>query len=102
MSDGDFWRDKALDLVEHASLEREAWVAKAKTVAEKLAKRNGTVTSEDVRTAHPIPYGIDPRILGAVFRGNQWERAGFQKTPRACAHSRPIAVWRLKEMSHNP
>ena len=88
-------RNRALDLVEHASEERQDYVVKARRIARLHALTHGTVTSEDVRKKAPVPDGMDPRILGAVFRTSEWKRVGFRQTPRASAHCRPISVWKL-------
>ncbi len=87
----------ALHRVEYASLAREEWLTAARQVAEEIAQRSGTVTSDEVRLALPVPDGWDPRILGAVFRhGTKWKRAGIARTTQSQAHARPITVWALK------
>jgi len=88
-------RDVALDLVEHTTTEREDWVADARRYAIWYSGAYGQVTSDDVRIARPIPDGVDPRILGAVFRPSKlWLKVGYQPTTMVQAHGRPIAVWR--------
>lgn len=91
----------ALDLVEDATEQRRQWVQDARRAAQLIAEVTGTVTSDDVREAVPMPEDWDPRILGAVFRngkhGPRFERVGYVQTRSARAHARPIAVWRLEE-----
>lgn len=97
-------RDEAIDAVGGVDPEdeaRQAWVAAAKVVAMHIARDCGSVTSDDVRLACPIPTGVDPRILGAVFKGLPLRRRGYRETQFRQAHGRPISVWVLDPEKNN-
>jgi len=75
----------------------------AREVAMQLAARDGQVTSSDVLTIlrrrgyGPVLDQTDTRFMGAVFRGQEWERVGYLSgTDSPGSHSRPVAVWRLR------
>ena len=68
-------------------------------VAKRLAQTKGEITSDDVHEAHPIPPGIDGRIMGAVFSKKEWVRVGYQPSRRKDQnHGRVVSRWRLREM----
>lgn len=77
------------------------YLDKARAAAIKLAQAKGTITIDDVWDVCPPPSGIDPRILGGVFRrveGFRWEGVGYQKSRRSASnHGRPVAIWSLIE-----
>lgn len=69
-----------------------------KDVARQLALQKGVITTDDIHLAHPIPDGIDGRVLGAVFRTSEWICVGHVKSTRTKDnHGRRIARWQLKE-----
>lgn len=76
---------------------RRTQVALARESAIRLAVEHGTVTSPDVvadlKTRGQWFTGLDPRLMGAVFRRG-WNRTGFV---RGGSHGRPVALWELKE-----
>jgi hypothetical protein len=74
------------------------YVARARKAARELSTVRGCITIDDVWDVCPVPPGIDPRVLGAVFKGSheQWEAAGYQRSRRKVNHGRPVAVWRLR------
>lgn len=67
--------------------------------AQRLAKERGEITTDDVWEAHPIPAGIEPRIMAAAFKPRSlWHKTGrYVPTKRPEANRRPIAVWVLSE-----
>ena len=86
---GAYLRDEALDAVEFTSEERRQWVKDARQIAITMCRLNGTVSTDDLREKVTIPPGIDPRILGAVFRGGKgspFVRAGWKQTNQIQAH----------------
>lgn len=97
ISIGRLLRDKSIDRVAFSNEHRARWLSMARDVAVLIAKKNGRVTSDDVRKALPVPEGVDPRILGAVFRFGKWEKIGYTATSMRQAHARPISVWKLRE-----
>jgi len=82
---------------------RKHWLASARAVARHLAHRNGTVTIDEVRRHCEPPQGIDPRVMGAVFRAAEFEATGhYRKSDRRESHNRPVAVFRLAEAAPGP
>lgn len=68
--------------------------------ARRLALEKGEITSDDVWAAHPIPAGVEPRIMAAAFKPRAaWIKTGrYVPTKRPSANKRPIPVWTLREM----
>lgn len=85
-------KQEAFDLFE---THRAEWIASARTEARKIAKKNGSVTINEVRAAVPIPNGVDPRVAGGVFRGGEWLCLGYVSSARNTSHGRPIARFAL-------
>ena len=71
---------------------REDYLAEARLAAESLANERGVITVNDVREVCPPPDGIDPRVMGAIFRSKAWEKVGYISSSRA--HMRPIAQFK--------
>lgn len=68
--------------------------------AVRLAQEKGEITADDLHEAFPIPPGVDPRILGAVFRSGAWVCTGYVKSRRTEKnHGRRIAQWQLRGSS---
>lgn len=65
----------------------------------RLAQEKGTITSDDVWDAHPIPAGIEPRIMASAFKPRaRWRKTGqYVPTRRPSANRRPIPCWELRE-----
>lgn len=75
---------------------RANWLAYARETARRLAQHGREVTIDDVRASCPPPSGVDPRVMGAVFNGRDWECVRYERSSRAACHSRPIGVFKLK------
>ena len=84
-------KEDAFDALEQA---RAEWLAKARATAETLGRLKGVVTVDDVRAECPPPAAVDPRVMGAIFRGDQWEADGYVRSTRRECHKRPIAQFR--------
>lgn len=67
----------------------------ARLIAYKICKENGQVTVDDVRKIVSLPYEIDGRIFGAVFKGKEWKKVGYTQTQIRSSHGRPISVFKL-------
>lgn len=78
---------------------RADWLERARSSAIELAAANEKVTIDDVRDVCPPPEDVDPRVMGAVFRGKHWECVGYQKSRRKSCHNRPVGVFRLKDLA---
>lgn len=100
MTQGDLFRDEAIDRVEE-NADRE-WMNWALFLIRLIAGQSSVLTSDDVwesllgyNTTH------DNRAMGAVMRKaqtNGWIEPTDRvvKSTRAVCHSRPIRVWRSK------
>lgn len=88
-----FFEQKILQLFEEY---RADWLARAREAARCLGATGRTVTVDDVRAVCPPPDGIDPRVMGAVFRNKDWECLGYERSTRATCHNRPVGVFRLR------
>lgn len=76
-----------------------AWIARARAAARGIAAEKGAVTVNDVRAVCLPPEDADPRIMGSVFRPDEFARVGFQVSERRSCHGRMIGVFRLKGMA---
>lgn len=86
-------KDEALDALEVA---RAEWLAAARAWARIYASAGQIITINDVRRhGPPIPDGVDPRVAGAVFRGDDWVNLGYTTSNRKASHGRPVARFRL-------
>lgn len=74
---------------------RADWLAQARRTAYLIANSSGTITTDDIHKHCPIPDGIDPRVMGAVFAGHKWRKIGYVQSTRKACHSRPIGVFQL-------
>ncbi len=74
-------------------------VEKLRAAARTLAAGGREITSDDVHEVCPVPPGVDPRIMGAVFHPrSEWQRVGTQPSRRRDAnHGRWISRWALRE-----
>lgn len=90
--DGPALRDQALDRLAAA---RAEWLTRAIVAAHALIYSFGEVTADDIHQATPIPDGIDPRVMGAVFRG-RFRVLRHQPSRRSSRHACPIPVWGRK------
>lgn len=78
---------------------RAEFLAKARRVALQLGKKGRAVTINDVRVLCPPPENIDPRIMGAVFRTQDWDRLDYVSTNRRACHGRPVAVFVRRDLT---
>jgi hypothetical protein len=83
-----------------AELTRKQLLEIARLFAIQIARRNGSVTSDDV-FYEMLREGYDPTALGpaagSVFRGKEWVFTGeWKKSQRLTNHASDLRVWRLK------
>ena len=90
-------KQQALDLFEFSSA--KDWLEYARREAVALYRKlNRSITIDDLREVCPPPGGaIDDRVMGAVFRNDQWEPDGYTQSERKVCHGRPIRTFRLRE-----
>ena|SRR3990167_451308 len=77
----------------------ECFVSTMRGIARILARRRGVVNMDDLREI-ANEYGIVPNhqnAFGGIFRGQEWEIAGYTQSKIPSNHARRIATWRLKE-----
>ena len=91
--DGPARRDAALDALEQA---RRAWVGRARFAAFFIVGQRGEVSADDIHEHCPVPEGVDPRAMGAVFRRGSFRVLRYQPSRRAINHARLIPVWGAK------
>ena len=75
---------------------RSEWLEGARAVARRLGA-DGAVTVNDVRRLCPLPPGIDPRVMGAVFNKSEWVCVGYKRSSRSTCHNRPIGTFVLRD-----
>lgn len=96
----DYFQNEILPLFEE---HRGDYLAEARAKAEELAELDpqGICTIEMVRAHCPVPEGVNPNVLGAVFRGpkNRWELIGYVKSNRASSHGRRVGVYQLQAVT---
>jgi hypothetical protein len=82
-----------LDLLEE---HRAPYLDRAREAALKLLERRDQIHINHVREVCPPPAHIDPRVMGAVLKGWQFESTGvFLLSSRDTCHRRPIQWFRL-------
>jgi hypothetical protein len=86
-------KEAALALLEQT---RAEYLQDAREAAMRLGEQHDQVTIDDVRAVCPPPAGIDPRVMGAVFRGRLWKAVGFVSSTRATCHRRPVRLFALR------
>ena len=87
-------RDAALGLLERT---RAEWLAYARRYAVLHARLHGSVCADDTHRRCPIPEGLDPRVMGAVFQIKELVPDGYVPTKRPEAHARPIRRFVLRK-----
>jgi hypothetical protein len=72
------------------------YLAAARDAARKLLETRESVTVNDIRAICPPPPGVDPRVMGAIFRHRDFEATGeFVLSSRSECNHRPIQRFRL-------
>jgi hypothetical protein len=71
-------------------------LGQARALAVVICQKRGSVTADDVRAILPIPLGVHPNVMGAVFNSPLFECIGWQRSEQPQRHANRIAVWRLR------
>jgi hypothetical protein len=90
---GEKLKQHGLDAIE---IKEGDFVGTARSIAELLAKKNGTVTMDEVREVLDL-LGVQPahsNSFGAVFKNKRWIYAGMRKSNRPSNHARMVRIWR--------
>ena len=83
-----------LDIMRHHEATKAEYLAKARNFAKVFCKVNGSVSINEVREAVPVPDDVHPSVLGAVFRGHQWQPDGYTVAKHPSAHARTIRTYK--------
>lgn len=75
------------------------WLAEARSRALEIGRDGRSVTVDNVREELPPPEGVDPRVMGAIFRTSDWEAVGFVNSRRRLCHNRPIREFKRRDVS---
>jgi hypothetical protein len=86
--------EAVVDLFERC---RAEYLKAARASIIQLARDGRVVTINDVIKFGPkLPEGVDPRVRGAVFQRDVWDRLGYGPSDRRVSHGRPLQRFRLK------
>jgi hypothetical protein len=77
--------------------DRRAWLMQARSAARSIAMKRGSVTIDEVREHCPPPDDADPRVMGAVFKRDEFELIDYIESRRKACHGRHIGIFRLRE-----
>jgi len=91
----DIFGEDVLPLFEEGS--QQEWLEYARQVARALCERHGETHIDAVRDICPPPEDVDPRIMGAVFKGGEFELVRYTRSMRLTCHRRVIGIHRLKQ-----
>lgn len=85
-------RDSQLDMFELRDTE---FLSHCRQLAVAVARQQGTVCINDVRSQVTLPPNLHPSVFGAVFKSPQFEVCGITNATHASAHARMIRVYKL-------
>lgn len=74
---------------DHEFLER------CRRTALEIARRQLTVSINDVRKFVDVPPGIHPSVLGAVFKDKRFKAVGYTEATHTAAHGRVVRVYQI-------
>ena len=85
--------------MQRAAEGRDGWLAYARSVAVRIAREWGCVSSDDLWAAGITPPpNTSSNIFGSVFAGDsRFVFMGYVKSQRPSAHRNLLRVWRLSE-----
>ena len=87
-------RDAQLNLFQVRDAE---FLQRCRALAVEIARRQGTVSINDIRAGIQLPAEMHPSVLGAVFKTKQFQACGFTEATHPQAHARVVRVYQLKE-----
>lgn len=72
------------------------WLEKARDLAVSIARAQGTVTADDLRSAGLVePAGASFNVWGSIFSDSRFVSDGFVRSARPVAHANLLHRWRL-------
>jgi len=86
-------RDNQLALFE---IRQAEFLERCRALAIEVAKRQGTVSINDIRARISVPAGVHPSVLGSVFKNRSFSVVGFTEAKHPQAHARIVRVYALK------
>lgn len=87
-------KQQAFDLFEN---KRKEFLENCRWIAIRIAKsNNGLVNIDLVRDQVTTPDGVNPKVYGAVFNTDEFEKSGYTQTTRKTSHGRAIAIFYWK------
>ena len=78
---------------------RADFLAGARAVALELGSQGKPITINDVREPITVPPDVDPRVMGAVFRTDDWVNVGYTGSRRRACHGRPVAQFLMRSFA---
>jgi hypothetical protein len=87
-------RDAQLNLFQVRDAE---FLQRCRALAVEIARRQGTVSINDIRAGIQLPAEMHPSVLGAVFKTKQFQACGYTEATHPQAHARVVRVYQLKE-----
>ena len=87
-------RDQQLDMFE---VRDSDFLNSCRSLAMQIAKRNGEVSINDVRQHLQVPAGVNPSVLGEVFRTKAFKKIGMCEANHKEAHARIVRVYALTD-----
>lgn len=91
-------RDAQLALFEQRDT---AFLSHCRALAVDIARTQGTVCINDIRSQVRLPAHIHPSVLGSVFKSKKFKAVGFTEATHPAAHARVIRVYALIEEENN-
>jgi hypothetical protein len=88
---GNAFEDEVLPLFNQT---RDDYLSLARRVALMLHKRlQRPISVDDVRAVVPPPSEWDGRLMGAVFKTEDWTWVAYERSTRSTCHKRPISTF---------
>lgn len=73
---------------------RVEFIRQARELATELGRDGRVLTVNDLRERLEIPAGVDPRVMGVVFKTAEWRALGYGPSDRRISHGRPVMLFR--------
>lgn len=91
-------RDSQLALF---SVRDAEFLRRCRDLAVVLAKQDGQVSINSIRSLVVPPPGLSPNVFGAVFKDRRFKAVGYTQATHPAAHARAIRVYALNtEVTH--
>lgn len=91
-------RDAQMSLFERRDT---AFLSHCRALAVEIARTQGTVCINDIRSQVRLPAELHPSVLGSVFKSKKFKAIGYTEATHPAAHARVIRVYALTEEENN-